>query len=86
MKNLKLISLMLCILFPLLASAMKIEKDEIDEFTGLRTVITSWEPVCGNSVCFRFIVGTESKNIATLSNSASYNKIKGICYIFALYY
>lgn len=54
MKNIKLLSLMLCILFPLLASAMKIEKDEIDEFTGLRTVITSWEPVCGNSVCFRF--------------------------------
>lgn len=36
------------------SSAMKIDKDEIDEFTGQRTLITSWESACKNNIHFRF--------------------------------
>ena len=53
MKNLRQLFLVICLL-PLLANAMKIEKDEIDEFTGNRTVITSWEGICGKYVHIRF--------------------------------
>ena len=53
MKHLRLLFLMLCII-PMLASAMKIEKDEIDEFTGKRTVITSWESICNKNISIRF--------------------------------
>lgn len=34
--------------------AMKIETDEIDEFTGNRTLITSWESLCGKELHIRF--------------------------------
>lgn len=37
-----------------MANAMKIEKDEIDEFTGKRTIITSWEGICSNKIHVRF--------------------------------
>lgn len=37
-----------------MASAMKIEKDEIDEFTGNRTLITSWESLCSQKIHIRF--------------------------------
>lgn len=36
------------------ANAMEIKTDEIDEFTGLRTIITSWENVDKNQLFFRF--------------------------------
>lgn len=52
MKHLRLMFVMFCII-PMLASAMKIETDEIDEFTGNRTVITSWESICDKSIHIR---------------------------------
>lgn len=33
---------------------MKIAKDEVDEFTGQRTVTTSWESLCTKSIHIRF--------------------------------
>lgn len=45
MKKILLLSLLL---LPMLANAMKIETDEVDEFTGKRTLITSWEH-CGKN-------------------------------------
>lgn len=54
MKQAKISILLICILLPALASAMKIEKDEIDEFTGKRTLITSWESLCGQKIHVRF--------------------------------
>lgn len=54
MNRIKAIFLLMALLLPLSASAMKIEKDEIDEFTGNRTVITSWEYFCGHSIALRF--------------------------------
>lgn len=42
------------LLIPFLANAMKIEKNEVDEFTGNRTIITSWESLCSRSVHIRF--------------------------------
>lgn len=53
MKNFRQLLLVICLL-PLLANAMKIETDEVDEFTGNRTVITSWEGICGKYVHIRF--------------------------------
>lgn len=50
----KKLLLLLALLLPVMASAMKIEKDEMDEFTGKRTVITSWEKVCTEKLQFRF--------------------------------
>lgn len=50
----KKLLLALLILLPMVASAMKIEKDEIDEFTGNRTIITSWENSNTNRLRFRF--------------------------------
>lgn len=46
--------LFLSTLIPFIANAIKIEKNEIDEFTGKRTVITSWEGICGNEIHVRF--------------------------------
>ena len=47
--------LLLIIMFiSISANAMEIKTDEIDEFTGLRTVITSWENVDKNQLFFRF--------------------------------
>lgn len=47
-----LLALFLCI--PFVASSMKIAKDEIDEFTGNRTLITSWEKICNEKISIRF--------------------------------
>ena len=47
-----LLALFLCI--PFVASSMKIAKDEIDEFTGNRTHITSWEKICNEKISIRF--------------------------------
>lgn len=41
----KKLLLLLAFILPMLANAMKIETDQIDEFTGQRTVITSWEKI-----------------------------------------
>lgn len=54
MNRIKTIFFLLVILIPLSASAMKIETDEIDEFTGNRTIITSWESLCGKELHLRF--------------------------------
>lgn len=48
-------------MLPLVANAMKIEKDEIDEFTGKRTIITSWEGFCSNEVRIRFRLQNDIK-------------------------
>lgn len=48
---------LLCLLafvLPFLANAMKVEKNEIDEFTGQRTVITSWEHSAKRQINIRF--------------------------------
>lgn len=50
----KRILLALCLCIPFVASSMKIAKDEIDEFTGNRTLITSWESLCMKSIHVRF--------------------------------
>lgn len=54
MNRVKAIFLLMAVLIPFSASAMKIEKDEIDEFTGNRTVITSWEDFCNYHIKMRF--------------------------------
>lgn len=54
MNRIKTIFFLLVILIPLSASAKKIEKDEVDEFTGYRTIITSWESLCGKEIHIRF--------------------------------
>lgn len=50
----KRILLALCLMLSIVASAMKIEKNEVDEFTGQRTLITSWESLCTKSLHIRF--------------------------------
>lgn len=50
----KYIFFIIAIMIPVLASAMKIETDETDEFTGKRTLITSWEGICGQNIHLRF--------------------------------
>ena len=50
----KRILLALCLCIPFMASSMKIAKDEIDEFTGNRTLITSWEKICNEKISIRF--------------------------------
>lgn|GEM_PF-3834873 len=50
----KRILLALCLCIPFVASSMKIAKDEIDEFTGNRTLITSWEKICNEKISVRF--------------------------------
>lgn len=54
MNRIKALFFLLVILIPLSASAKKIEKDEIDEFTGYRTVYTSWESLRGKEIHIRF--------------------------------
>lgn len=54
MRKLKYILLILAVLIPLTASAKRIEKNEVDEFTGYRTVYTSWESLCGKEIHIRF--------------------------------
>lgn len=54
MNRIKALFFLLVILIPLSTSAMKIETDEIDEFTGNRTVITSWEDFCNYHIKMRF--------------------------------
>lgn len=53
------------LLIPFFANAMKIEKDIVDEFTGKRTVYTSWEYIArslnGTSVGFRFRLQNENQ-------------------------
>ena len=49
----KYISLLL-LLTAFSMNAVKITKNELDEFTGQRTVITSWEGICKNYVHVRF--------------------------------
>lgn len=46
MKEIKALLLLLSLFIPIVADAMKIETDEIDEFTEQRTLITSWESLC----------------------------------------
>ena len=46
--------ILLFLLIPSLLSAAKIECDEIDEFTGKRTMYTSWEGCYKNYIHFRF--------------------------------
>lgn len=50
----KKLILLLAFILPILANAMKIETDEIDEFTGERTVITSWESLNAQNIHVRF--------------------------------
>jgi hypothetical protein len=50
----KKLLLALFVLLPIVSSAMRIEKDEIDEFTGMRTIITSWEALSDDEIHFRF--------------------------------
>lgn len=50
----KRILLTLLLVLPFVANAMKIERDEIDEFTGNRTVITSWEGMSKGEIHIRF--------------------------------
>lgn len=54
MTALKRILLILCLLLPVTVSAMKIKVDEIDEFTGQRRLITSWEDFCQKECHIRF--------------------------------
>lgn len=44
----------LALIMPFMANAMKIEKNEIDEFTGEQTIITSWEHFQQRSINIRF--------------------------------
>lgn len=44
----------LALLLPIVANAVKIKTDEIDEFSGKRTVITSWEAVANTMIHIRF--------------------------------
>lgn len=44
----------LALIVPLLSNAAKIQTDEIDEFTGKRTVITSWESIHKKTINIRF--------------------------------
>ena len=53
MKKLKYLFFLLCLVLPMMASAMKIETDEVDEFTGNRTLITSWESLCNKNIHVR---------------------------------
>ena len=48
----KKIILLLVMLFPMVANAIKIEKNEVDDFTGNRTVVTSWERFCGKTIVY----------------------------------
>lgn len=50
----KKIILLFALIIPMMANAMKIDTDEIDEFTGNRTVITSWESLCSQKIHIRF--------------------------------
>ena len=56
--NMKRLKHVLLIVFSILstmeASAMKIVTDEIDEFSGKRTVVTSWESLSANKMHIRF--------------------------------
>lgn len=52
---------MLAVLIPLTASAIKIEKDEVDEFTGQRIMYTSWESICNYRIKIRFRMQNEKK-------------------------
>lgn len=54
MKEIKALLLLLSLFIPIVADAMKIETDEIDEFTEQRTLITSWESLCNKKVHVRF--------------------------------
>lgn len=65
-----LLALFLCI--PFVASSMKIAKDEIDEFTGNRTLITSWEGICANNIHVRFRLqnGLELLDFKLVENDA----------------
>lgn len=54
MKQFKIALLLICLAFSSVASAMKIQTDEIDEFTGKRTLITSWEGICKQDIHIRF--------------------------------
>ena len=54
MKKVKIIFLLIALLVPVMASAMKIDTDEVDEFTGKRTLITSWESICNRKIHIRF--------------------------------
>lgn len=54
MNKAKRILLLLCLLLPIAASSMKIVTDEIDEFMGTRTIITSWERADKGYIHIRF--------------------------------
>ena len=54
MTFIKRLSIVICLLVPVIASAMKIEKDALDEFTGKRTLFTSWEGICTNNIHILF--------------------------------
>lgn len=45
---------LIALLMPMVINAMKIQTDETDEFTGKRTVITSWESLCKGYTHIRF--------------------------------
>ncbi|PXV61245.1 hypothetical protein CLV62_12578 [Dysgonomonas alginatilytica] len=47
MKNLFIV---LFLLFPILAFSQKIEKNEVDDFTGNKVIYTSWEKIKGGNV------------------------------------
>lgn len=50
----KLLFILAIVLVPMMASAVKIEKNEIDEFTGMQTVTTSWETLDKGRIHVRF--------------------------------
>ena len=54
MKRVRIIFMLIALLVPVMASAMKITTDEVDEFTGKRTLITSWESICNHKIHLRF--------------------------------
>lgn len=71
-----IIGLLAIITLPLFANAMKIEKDEIDEFTGNRTVITSWEHL-GKNRCIHIRFRLQN-NVQWLDFKLAYDDASGI--------
>ena len=42
----KLVVGLMCLMFVVSANGQSIEKEEVDEFTGVKRVFTSWETIC----------------------------------------
>lgn len=76
----KRLILLLALVLPLVAGAVKIVTDEIDEFTGKRTVITSWESLNSTRIHIRFRLqaGKEFLDFKFRSEDAIVIKEKGL--------